>query len=132
MKKELSVEAIRDYFERTFGYFPKHWKLLSENRPEAMTLYYDLREIVMRDGALSRQTKELMAMTICATQRHAWGTEHHGRSSVRAGASLEQIFEACLVVWLAAGAPSFIEGLKGYEAAVEETKRLGARGIHAT
>ena len=83
--------------------YPKPTKELAERRralaPEIDAAFHRLGDAVFRDGALSRKTKQLIAVAVAHVTQCPYCIQGHTKAATRDGATPEEIMEA---VWVAA------------------------------
>jgi AhpD family alkylhydroperoxidase len=60
------------------------------------------------DGALPSKTKELISVALSVSSRCEWCIAFHVRAALDAGASKDEIMEACFVAVLMAGGPALM------------------------
>ena len=81
---------------------PRPAKELAERRralaPDAEAAFRAFGQVVFRDGALPRKTKELIAVAVAHVTQCPYCIRGHTRAAARHGASAEEIMEA---VWVA-------------------------------
>lgn len=65
--------------------------------PEVLKAFRNLQEVVFKDGALDRKTKELIAVVVASMMRCEHCTESHINKSRELGATKEEIAEALSV-----------------------------------
>ena len=87
----------------THSIYPKPSKELAERRralaPELDAAFLRLSDAVFRDGALSRKTKQLIAVAVAHVTQCPYCIEGHTKAATRDGATPEEIMEA---IWVAA------------------------------
>jgi AhpD family alkylhydroperoxidase len=83
--------------------YPKPSKALAERRrvlaPEIDATFHQLSDAVFRDGALSRKTKQLIAVAVAHVTQCPYCIQGHTKAATRDGATPEEIMEA---IWVAA------------------------------
>ncbi|HEY9537151.1 MAG TPA: carboxymuconolactone decarboxylase family protein [Kiloniellaceae bacterium] len=83
--------------------YPKQTRHLAETRralaPEAEAAFHAFGEAVFREGAVSRKTKQLIAVAVAHTTQCPYCIQGHTKAATRAGATPEEIMEA---IWVAA------------------------------
>ena len=67
--------------------------------PKAEAAFRALTEVVFADGALSTQTKQLIAVAVAHVTQCPYCIRGHTRAALRAGATREELMEA---IWVAA------------------------------
>lgn len=84
-------------------HLPKATKDLADHRhqlaPEAEDAFRAFSKAVFADGAIDRQTKQLIAVAVAHVTQCPWCIEGHVKAAINAGASEEQVMEA---IWVAA------------------------------
>ncbi len=75
--------------------FQVHFVKMRADIPETRNAILDLTNSVHKDGALSRKHKELICAAISLYARCEPCIVHHVRRSIQAGATREEIMEAC-------------------------------------
>ena len=101
--------------EEKIGKVPEIFKELKETDPDLYGKVMGLDQVVWADGALSRQTKKIIAIAIAAALRdwHAVRSQMAGAKSL--GGSKEEIEEGLRVAFLLAGMPAYIHGKTALE-----------------
>ena len=83
---------------------------LGAEAPEVMNSFMGLHEAATADGALSKRTKELMALAIAITVRCDGCIAFHVKDALEAGASRGEIVETIGVAIMMGGGPSVVYG----------------------
>ena len=82
--------------------YPKPTRALAERRralaPEQEAAFRRFSEAVFADGALSVQTKQLIAVAVAHVTQCPYCIEGHTKAAIRAGATPEELMEA---IWVA-------------------------------
>ncbi|NIO05913.1 MAG: hypothetical protein GTN74_15315 [Proteobacteria bacterium] len=101
-QKNLTPEEANKYMEEHMLFTPRMFKVINQLNPTAGKTFADFYESLWADGALSRKIKELMFM--------AGGVAYmsprciiHVLPAVKAGATVEEVFEAAAVGTILAG-----------------------------
>lgn len=97
---------------------------LSESIPDTMGAFTSLHHSASEDNALSKKTKELIALSIAVTVRCDGCIAFHVHDALEAGASKAEIAEAVGVAVLMGGGPSVVYGCEALEA-VEQFSKSG-------
>ncbi len=97
---------------------PQH-RALRKQIPEVYQGFAALSSAAFTDGALSRKTKELLAMAIGVVEGCDGCIASHAQAAVRAGATPEEAAEAIGVTFLMHGGPATIYGARAYTAFCE-------------
>jgi len=75
----------------------KKIKTLKELAPEGMAAWAALNEVSMKDGAIPKKYKELMALAVAFTTQCAYCIEAHAKAAKAAGCTDAEIAEAAVV-----------------------------------
>ena len=89
---------------------------LGQEIPQTMGGFSQLHKAAATDGALSKMTKELIALSISVVVRCDGCIAVHVHDALKAGASREEIVEAIGVAILMGGGPAVIYGVEALEA----------------
>jgi len=96
--------------------FHKEWNeyraKLQKDMPVLLTGVANVRDEVYKDGALSRQVKEMLAMVIGVYIRCEACIIHHTENALQAGATKEQVLEALAVAIQMGSGPAIDGGRK--------------------
>jgi len=84
--------------------------------PDVYTGFGELSRAAFTDGALSRATKELMALAIGVVEGCDGCIASHAQAAARAGATKQEAAEAIGVTFLMHGGPATIHGARAYDA----------------
>ena len=83
--------------------YPKPTRAMAEKRkalaPEADAAFRQFNEAVFKDGALSRKTKQLIAVAVAHVTQCPYCIQGHTKAATRDGATAQEIMEA---IWVAA------------------------------
>jgi AhpD family alkylhydroperoxidase len=93
--------------------------------PGPMTGFARLHKKAMEDGALSRRTKELMALAVSIVVHCDGCIAYHTRDAVAAGATRQELLETVGVAVLMAGGPGSIYAAHALDA-IEQLMPVGA------
>lgn len=85
-------------------------KAMAEQIPEVMNALMGLHSEVVKDGALSAKTKELMMVGIAVALRCEYCLWKHVPEAVKLGATREEILEAVSTAIVMAGGPAVAYG----------------------
>ncbi len=101
-EKKLTPEEANKYMEEHMLFLPRMFKIINQLNPEAGKTFADFYESLWKDGALPRKVKELIFM--------AGGVAYmsprcivHVVPAVKAGATVEEVFEAAAIGTILAG-----------------------------
>jgi len=89
---------------------------LGSEIPETMTAFSELHKASLKEGALSKKTKELIALGIAITVRCDGCIAFHVYDALEAGAEKDEIIETIGTSILMGGGPSVIYGCEALEA----------------
>ncbi len=83
--------------------YPKPTKALADKRrelaPETEEAFREFSRAVFREGALSRKTKQLIAIAVAHVTQCPYCIKGHTKAATKQGATSEEIMEA---IWVAA------------------------------
>lgn len=85
-------------------------KALAAQIPEVMKAFSGLRSEVVKDGALSAKTKQLMMIGIAVALRCEYCLWKHVLEAVQLGATRKEILEAVSTAIVMAGGPAIAYG----------------------
>lgn len=85
-------------------------KIMAEQLPEVMNAFSGLHSEVVKDGALSSRTKELIILGIAVALHCEYCLWKHVPEAVKLGATREEILEAVSTAILMAGGPAVAYG----------------------
>lgn len=101
-EKKLTPEEANKYMEEHMLFLPRMFKIINQLNPDAGKTFADFYESLWKDGALPRKIKELIFM--------AGGVAYmsprciiHVVPAVKAGATVEEVFEAAAIGTILAG-----------------------------
>ncbi len=84
--------------------------------PDTMHGFEGLHRAAVADGALSRSTKEMMALAIGIASRCDGCITLHAHAALRAGATPEEVHEAIGVAVLMGGGPASVYAIEALDA----------------
>ncbi len=107
-------EKLKD-LEEKIGKVPAIFKDLKDTNPDLYNRVMGLDQMIWDDGALSRQTKKIIAIAIAASlrDRHAVRAQMAGAQNL--GVKKEEIEEGLRVAFLLAGMPAYVYGKTALE-----------------
>lgn len=85
---------------------PQHFKKLQKDYPDFMQAAADLGKAVREAGPLDEKTVNLIQMAAAATARLEGGVHSHARRALAAGATVEEVRHALIVLASTIGFPS--------------------------
>jgi len=113
--KDLTPEEANQYMEELMGFVPRMFRVINQLNPEAGKTFADFYNSLWKDGALSKKTKELI-FTAIGVATMSPRCLIHVVPAMKAGATVEEVFEASAVGVIAAG---FVANGKGIPYAFE-------------
>lgn len=103
--------------------YPEHYKelkaqiaSLGREAPGPMGAFGSLHEKALASGALSSQTKELIALAVSIAVRCDGCIAYHVHDALEAGAGRKEIAEAIGVAVMMGGGPAVVYGAQAHEA----------------
>ena len=103
---------------------------LANELPEPLASFAQLNKHAMADGALSKRTKELIALGIAIGARCDGCITWHVLEALRAGAPRQELLETIGVALLMGGGPAVIYGCEAVEALEQfETELAEERAV---
>jgi Uncharacterized homolog of gamma-carboxymuconolactone decarboxylase subunit len=113
--KSTKAKEMKD-LEEIIGKVPVIFKNLAENEPDMYHMIMRMEEHIWGDGALSRQTKKLIAIAIAAALRDPHAVRAQLAGANKLGLQKSEVEEALRVTFLLSGMPAYVYG----KAAMEE------------
>lgn len=89
---------------------------LRDSQPEVWHGFAAMEGATMKDGALPRRVKELIALAIAVTRACDGCIASHAKSAAKHGASEEEVAEVVSVCMLMNGGPATVHGPRAWEA----------------
>lgn len=106
---------VKDH-SKNYDDLNKAMKRLGNRLPDTMKAFTDLHGASTANGALSKKTKELIALSIAISVRCDGCIAYHVHDSLQSGASSEEIMETIGVAVMMGGGPSVVYGCEAMEA----------------
>jgi AhpD family alkylhydroperoxidase len=97
-------------------------RAMKEN-PEQAKAFMNFVEKAESKGALNVKTKELISIALSIAEHCEWCIAFHVRNAIEAGATREEIMDACFVAVLMGGGPSLMYVKPVMDAIDEFSKR---------
>jgi len=94
----------------------EHMKSMGKEIPQQMQGFAALHKSATADGALTKSTKELIALGIAISVRCDGCIAFHVHDAVKAGCTREEIMEAVGVAVMMGGGPAVVYGCEAMEA----------------
>jgi AhpD family alkylhydroperoxidase len=82
-------------------------RAMKEN-PEEAKAFMEFIEKAEKKGALGVKTKELISVALSVAEHCEWCIAFHVKNALEAGATREEIMEACFVAVVMGGGPSLM------------------------
>jgi len=102
--------------EKKIGKVPVFFKELMKTQPDMHEASLAFDQHIWDDGALSRKTKKIIAISIAAALRDQHAVKAQLAGAKRLGVSMDEIEEGLRVTFLLSGMPAYVYG----RAAMEE------------
>jgi 4-carboxymuconolactone decarboxylase len=96
--------------EKKIGKVPKFFKELTVNEPEMFDLVMRFEQHIWDDGALSKKTKKLIAISIAAALRDQHAVRAQLAGAANLGVTKGEVEEALRVTFLLSGMPAYVYG----------------------
>ncbi|MDD1666081.1 MAG: carboxymuconolactone decarboxylase family protein [Methanomicrobiales archaeon] len=101
--------------EQKIGKVPVFFRELMETQPDMHGAILAFDRHIWDDGALSRKTKKILAISIAAALRDQHAVQAQLAGAKRLGVSPEEIEEALRVTFLLSGMPAYVYGRAAME-----------------
>lgn len=89
---------------------------LHKEIPDVMSGFSAISQAATKEGALSKKTKELMALALGIAARCEGCISFHAQTLVKLGVSKEELLETLSMATYMGGGPSIIYAAKAYQA----------------
>ncbi|MDD4253547.1 MAG: carboxymuconolactone decarboxylase family protein [Methanoculleus horonobensis] len=109
------MEENQKNLEEKIGKVPEIFKELKETDPDLYRSVMGLDQMIWADGALSKQTKKIIAIAIAAALRDGHAVRAQMAGAGNLGVSKEEIEEGLRVAFLLAGMPAYVHGKTALE-----------------
>jgi len=86
----------------------KTMKSFGKVNPSAMEGFQKFMGASKEDGALSKKIKEIIGVALSISKQCEWCVALHVKNALEAGATKNEIMEACLVAAMMGGGPSLM------------------------
>ena len=114
-KKTLQNTKGMKELEKKIGKVPIFFRELMKTQPDMHGAILAFDQHIWDDGALSRKTKKILAISIAAALRDQHAVQAQLAGAKRLGVSPEEIEEALRVTFLLAGMPAYVYGRAAME-----------------
>ena len=92
----------------TLGEVKKSLAHMGKKYPDLMKAFSGFMGEVEKEGALSHKTKELISIALSIVAHCKWCIAFHVKNALDAGATKEEVMEACFVAALMGGGPALM------------------------
>jgi len=113
-KKPQDTKEMRE-LEKKIGKVPVFFQELMKTQPDMHGAVLAFDQHIWDDGALSRKTKKILAISIAAALRDQHAVQAQLAGAKRLGVSPDEIEEALRVTFLLAGMPAYVYGRAAME-----------------
>lgn len=121
----MGHQATIDYPAK-LDYLKQQLPRLAAGQNKVMDGFSSLHKAAVADGALSRKTKELIALAIAVSARCDGCIAFHTHDALKAGASGDEVMDALGVAILMGGGPAMVYAAQATEALAQFEQQLGA------
>ncbi|MFP4169656.1 MAG: carboxymuconolactone decarboxylase family protein [Methanomassiliicoccales archaeon] len=111
--KDDAEKAVKELGDQMGGYVPITLKHIKEHHPELAILIREMDQVMVKDGALDKKTKRLIALACVAVRMCDQCVYPQAKVAKNFGASKEEIIEALHVAVLTGGVPSWSAAKQG-------------------
>lgn len=119
MNKEAE-KAVDELGKDMGGFVPNTLDHIKQHHPELAVLIRDMDRVMVKDGALDRKTKRLIALACVAVRMCEDCIYPQAKVAKNYGATKEEIIEALHVAVLTGGVPTWSAAKKGISQLFEE------------
>jgi 4-carboxymuconolactone decarboxylase len=109
MVKKNTEKELKN-LEKKIGKVPKFFRELTVNEPEMFDLVMRFEQHIWDDGALSKKTKKLIAISIAAALRDQHAVHAQLAGAANLGVTKAEVEEALRVTFLLSGMPAYVYG----------------------
>ena len=113
-KSAANTKGMKE-LERKIGKVPVFFQELMKTQPDMHEAILAFDQHIWDDGALSRKTKKILAISIAAALRDQHAVQAQLAGAKRLGVSPDEIEEALRVTFLLAGMPAYVYGRAAME-----------------
>ncbi len=103
------------------GYVPETLKAIREHDPRLVELIERLNEVLLKDGALDKKTKRLIALACVAVRMCEDCIYPQAKVAMNYGATKEEILETLEICIITGGVPTFSVAKGGIDRLFKET-----------
>lgn len=113
--KAVPKDAKMQDLERKIGKVPVFFKELMKTEPDMHEMVLKFDQHIWDDGAISKQTKKIIAISIAAALRDQHAVRAQLAGAPKLGIKKEEIEEALRVTFLLSGMPAYVYGRTAME-----------------
>ncbi|MDD1663487.1 MAG: carboxymuconolactone decarboxylase family protein [Methanomicrobiales archaeon] len=113
-KNTQTSKGMKD-LEKKIGKVPVFFQELMKTQPDMHGAILAFDQHIWDDGALSRKTKKILAISIAAALRDQHAVQAQLAGAKRLGVTSEEIEEALRVTFLLSGMPAYVYGRAAME-----------------
>ena len=113
-KRNENTKGMQE-LEKKIGKVPIFFKELMKNQPDMHGAILAFDQHIWDDGALSRKTKKILAISIAAALRDQHAVQAQLAGAKRLGVTSDEIEEALRVTFLLSGMPAYVYGRAAME-----------------
>jgi alkylhydroperoxidase/carboxymuconolactone decarboxylase family protein YurZ len=114
VKKAENTKGMKD-LEKKIGKVPVFFQELMKTQPDMHGAILAFDQHIWDDGALSRKTKKILAISIAAALRDQHAVQAQLAGAKRLGVTPDEIEEALRVTFLLSGMPAYVYGRAAME-----------------
>jgi len=114
VKSTANTKGMKD-LEKKIGKVPVFFKELMKTQPDMHGAVLAFDQHIWDDGALSRKTKKILAISIAAALRDQHAVRAQLAGAKRLGVTPEEIEEGLRVTFLLSGMPAYVYGRAAME-----------------
>jgi 4-carboxymuconolactone decarboxylase len=118
--KQEAEKAVKELGDEMGGFVPVTLKAIKDHHPELAVLIREMDRVMVKDGALDRKTKRLIALACVAVRMCEDCVYPQAKVAKNYGATKEEIIEALNVAVLTGGVPCWSTAKKGIIRLFEE------------
>lgn len=107
---------MKDDFDDLLG---ENWR--DDYIREADAAFWEFKSEIFESGALSRKTKELLAVAVSCQHRCRHCTRAHIEAALEAGASKAEVAETLSVLWVIGGGTNVVWNKEGFDEHLQST-----------
>ena len=115
-----SKESFKNMCVKMGNFAPRTLKAIRDQNPEFVKLINTMDEVILKDGALDKKTKRLIALACVAVRMCDDCVYPQAKVAKNYGATREEILEAMQVAVLTGGVPSWSSAKMGLARLFEE------------